>query len=325
MKKIWLICLGQIMLLCSCEQTLPFGDSSEKMINVYAVAVENQPFTAKISHSMVINEAPDLTDENEISQFYSNELVIKDAHALVEVNGIDTYEMIFHEDSLKYCSNYIPHAGDQIKMSVSADGYKTITCETTVNEGVKMNNVLHEEYYDQFVETTYRDRLISQFHYDILGSDTISAITFSFHDKPSQKNYYRLKVRSVGENSTIIGSIYTACDVFTSADPVFYDQALFQGYGSWEAYFSNVFDDTLFDGQDYTITVNSRKRSATPNYIILELQSISKDFYYFLKSMQVYRISTEDVYSTPVSLYCNIADGWGILGSLSYDRHIIYY
>ena len=88
MKKIWLICLGQIMLLCSCEQTLPFGDSSEKMINVYAVAVENQPFTAKISHSMVINEAPDLTDENEISQFYSNELVIKDAHALVEVNGI---------------------------------------------------------------------------------------------------------------------------------------------------------------------------------------------------------------------------------------------
>ena len=28
---------------------------------------------------------------------------------------------------------------------------------------------------------------------------------------------------------------------------------------------------------------------------------------------------------TPIGLYSNIKDGWGILGSLSYDRHIIYY
>ena len=96
-------------------------------------------------------------------------------------------------------------------------------------------------------------------------------------------------------------------------------------YGDWQAGFSNVFDDHLFDGQEYTFTVESRKRNGDNPHVILELQTISQDLYYFLKSYLVFRISTDDVYMTPIGLYSNIKDGWGILGSLSYDRHIIYY
>ncbi len=47
--------------------------------------------------------------------------------------------------------------------------------------------------------------------------------------------------------------------------------------------------------------------------------------YYFLKSMQLYRIATDDIYSTPVGLYGNIDNGWGIMGALSYSWHVIHH
>ncbi len=36
-------------------------------------------------------------------------------------------------------------------------------------------------------------------------------------------------------------------------------------------------------------------------------------------------ISTDDIYSTPIGLYGNIDNGWGILGSLSYSRRVIHH
>lgn len=37
------------------------------------------------------------------------------------------------------------------------------------------------------------------------------------------------------------------------------------------------------------------------------------------------RIATDDSYTSPVGLYSNVENGWGIFGSLSYDRHIVSY
>ncbi|MBQ2563177.1 MAG: DUF4249 family protein, partial [Muribaculaceae bacterium] len=96
-------------------------------------------------------------------------------------------------------------------------------------------------------------------------------------------------------------------------------------FSDWEAGFSNVFDDHLFNGENYTFTVETRKRYGDNAHVELELQSLSRDMYYFLKSYLLFRISTDDVYMTPVGLHSNIANGWGIFGTLSYDTHVIYY
>ncbi|MCI5491108.1 MAG: DUF4249 domain-containing protein, partial [Prevotellaceae bacterium] len=58
--------------------------------------------------------------------------------------------------------------------------------------------------------------------------------------------------------------------------------------------------------------------------IILELQSISKDLYLYLKSMQIYERRTDDVFASPVSIYTNVRNGWGIFGSMSSYPQTIY-
>ncbi len=122
-----------------------------------------------------------------------------------------------------------------------------------------------------------------------------------------------------------IDRFYSVSDNFTSDDIIFLDNQLSKPYGDWEAGMSNVFDDHLFDGQDYTFTVETRKRYGDKARVIVELEALNADLFYFLKSYMLYRISTDDAYLTPIGLYSNIDNGWGILGTLSYDRHILYY
>jgi hypothetical protein len=60
-----------------------------------------------------------------------------------------------------------------------------------------------------------------------------------------------------------------------------------------------------------------------PSRVMLELQAITPDFYRYLKSVQLFRVAENDAFSEPVQIYSNAIGGWGILGSLSYDRHYI--
>ncbi|MDD4657239.1 MAG: DUF4249 family protein, partial [Bacteroidales bacterium] len=44
---------------------------------------------------------------------------------------------------------------------------------------------------------------------------------------------------------------------------------------------------------------------------------------YYLKSTMLYRITEQDAYTEPISIYSNIEDGWGILGAVSSDTHYL--
>ncbi|MDO4527155.1 MAG: DUF4249 family protein [Candidatus Saccharibacteria bacterium] len=57
-----------------------------------------------------------------------------------------------------------------------------------------------------------------------------------------------------------------------------------------------------------------------PSYEI-SLQSITEDYYRYLKSMQLYRISREDTYSEGVYIHSNNEGGWGLLGGISGEVH----
>ncbi|MFA7136482.1 MAG: DUF4249 family protein, partial [Bacteroidales bacterium] len=109
------------------------------------------------------------------------------------------------------------------------------------------------------------------------------------------------------------------------ADIIFKDEQLNKGYRGWPAYFSNIFSDHLFNGKDYEFIVESRLRKGDEgtNYIVVELQSITKELYYYLKSIMLYRITEQDAYTEPISIYSNIEDGWGILGAVSSDTHYL--
>ena len=319
-----------LALLCACEETIPFNESVQNEINIFALAVTGQNFKAYISHNLPIDQGPNFyyldyssfCDETET--FFKEELVMENANAIIRVNGSASYPLTFNQSELYYSCDYIPNEGDVIEIQVRAEGYPEASAQTKVNKSLELSDLQYSVYYDEAASKEEHEWMKRFSDYDVYGADSVMAISFSFQDPAGAKNYYRLKVRSVGEYLGFLNdTCYCVSDVFTSTDPIFHDSQLIKGYGSWEPYFSNVFDDHLIDGAQYTVNVHSRKRAESPSYTIIELQSISRDLYYFLKSMQLYRISTDDVYSTPIGIYGNIDNGWGIFGSVSKNTYVI--
>ena len=62
-----------------------------------------------------------------------------------------------------------------------------------------------------------------------------------------------------------------------------------------------------------------------PARVMVELQAISPEYYRYLKSVELYRVTENDAFSEPVQIYSNVQDGWGIFGSLSSERVYIPY
>jgi len=168
-------------------------------------------------------------------------------------------------------------------------------------------------------------------HYDIpnddpdwSGTDTIMSITARLRDPAGEKNYYRLNVRSLGALSD---SIYYVNDLFTSYDIVFEDKNLSVSYNGWAAYFSNVFDDSIFDGTTYDFTIETRQRTSNyfRPYVVVNLQQISEDYYKYLKTLELYNCSANDIYAEPIRIHSNIKNGTGIFGSLTGTRYTLFF
>lgn len=321
------------ILLSSCEKTIDFNGDEDAGIAIFALATPERSFSMMVSRSFTVNDNPShvFTRQdryyNELDSLYKTQIAIKDAVAEIIVNGTDTHTLTYNNKRpYNYTCDYCPQVGDNIEIKVKAQGYKDVTATTQVRAPQKIEIVSTEVVYK---DNGYDGTQAVVDPYERFGEDSVMRITLRIHDSGASHDFYRLKVRGVAEryeyNGIMKHTFYTISDAFTSEDVIFIDNMLTKPFGDWEAGISNVFDDHLFNGQDYTFTVETRKRYGDNPRVILELQTITPDFYYFMKSYLLFRISTDDSYTTPIGLYSNIGNGWGILGSLTFDRHIINY
>ncbi|MGX8682781.1 MAG: DUF4249 family protein [Bacteroidales bacterium] len=287
------------------------------------------------------------------SNDYLDNTLIDSAQVEVQVNGHSTYPMVFSAKNRCYQSSYIPHEGDHLLVKASADG-ETLTAETTVPAKPKIEIVSHEE----LDENPYRYQNGLTFE-----TDSIMHLTLRIKDM-GDNNYYRLRVRGIGmgygtgggpdpagSGKTIWQShpYYNVQDIFFSDDDLFVDSRLTTNFGGWPAFFSNVFNTQLLHGSDYVLNVDSPKVPYEspfwewmkengivddshlndipflPTQVMVELQAITEDYYRFLKSVELYRITDTGANSETIHIHGNAVNGWGILGAMSYDRHVIYY
>ena len=307
----------------SCEKTIDFESDVQPELCLSSVAVVGEPLEAYVSHSLPSDEAynfeafPNYNEQQR--KYYLDQLAIKDATVKLTVNGDTTYDLTYNADTAYYVCTYVPKAGDRLVLTAQAQGYDPVQATTVVPEAVPVAQLQCETLYDQVDPDLRRQEAMAGF--DIWGIDSIARITFRFTDPPEQQNYYRLLVRSVGRYyyfSTATAN--SVCDVFNSADPIFYDALITRSYHSWPVYFQNVFDDHLVDGRcSYPVTVESRLRRADlERYIRLELQSITPELYEYLKSIRHYEMGNRsDVYADPTVIYTNVEGGWGIFGALN--------
>lgn len=344
---IWLIA-AFALLLAACETVLPLNEQESGQLTINAIAEPGQPFCAYISRSQSVVTTPffkivgngesDVIKQQieDVNTYFNDSMAVKNARAVVTVNHSRQYPMAYNDSDHMYHSQYVPQVGDVVAVTVTADSLPAASAETTVLPIVELTDISHELFYSKAADdearyfTSEDDWLAVD---DDWGADTVMRITFKFHDQPGTRNYYMMRVRSVGEFS-ISGTttFYHVGDVFTSASPVFHDGQLDKGYGLLNAYFNSAFDDHLIDGKDCVITVESRIRRkmsgfflGCKRYVMVDLLSISPDLYYFQKSMAKYRISLSDVFTNPIGIHTNVSGGWGIVGSASSKRYIFPY
>ena len=265
---------------------------------------------------------------------------LRNAKVELVVNDRNVYTMVFDSIGVTYNSEYVPKFGDVIKIVAESNSNPLSDGSVIGLDRVEANTQLPtttprlyvmgtelkikaREYY-KAVEASGDTVEIT----DMFGSDTVMRINLKIVDPVDEKNYYRLIVKNVGKINFLPNQAYPttmSVDYFGSEDPIFYDSDLIKPYGFLPAYFSNVFSDELINGKEYEFTVETRMRanSVITPYVILELPHLSPDLYYYLKDIEIFRISDFDLYTNPIQIWSNVNGGWGVFGAMTYDTHII--
>lgn len=264
--------------------------------------------------------------------------ILTKANVEVIVNNEKTYSLVYNPEYISYSCDYVPNPGDEIQIqatsmckdSIEIKELSPIFAVTHVPSKPKIEIIETEvkykerEYYE--VEDFGANVLISDYY----GSDTVMSIKMRIEDPGDERNFYCLKIRSVGAYTVSDGmghvtTWHTWADMFSSGDELFYDSDLVKPYRFLPAYFSDVFEDELINGKEYELTVETRLRrnSTVTPYVIVELQHLSPDLYYYLKDIEIFRISDFDLYDNPIQIHTNVSGGWGVFSSMNFDTHII--
>lgn len=256
-----------------------------------------------------------------------------------------------------YTSTYRPKEGDEIKITASNPRFKEVSStvfipyaapivsiDTTAYKLIEVVEAADKSYYDSKKEE-WVNKLdtFTYYTYDQF------AMKVNFEDRGNEKNFYRidLAVRYYYENgNTEEQSIYynKKADfdqvhsngeyslVFTTSDPTFNKSTSieeeFLGSSEISPYFD--FSDILFDGKTYGLNFSTKifkyyridendpyRSPVVKRELLVNLHSISKDYYYYIRSYAAHENVNETIFTEPVQIHSNIKGGMGILGTNS--------
>lgn len=354
MKNIFtLLCMGLASMLAACETILPVDIPEEEKwgITLNAVASPDTTFKAYVTRCYPSTEAPEykynyLTIDgvwiqnpvrhylySMLYKYYAEapvpfnilenynlikESTLTDAEVELTVNGKDVYPMEYDTLMLCFQSNYTPVIGDCLEVRINDATGKQTMARTEIPHPQKLEIVNIE------TELLEKEEYLRE---PLLGSNKgYVRMKLRLHDPADEKNYYRLVVRGINTNVGNDRLYNEVWDIFQSSAPIFRDERLTTGWDTGPAYFSNVFDDRLINGEAYEFEVKAYVlfvyQDYWPTYEV-SLQSITEDYYRYLKSLQLYKISTLDAYSEGVYIHSNNEGGWGLLGGISGEVHRI--
>ena len=148
-------------------------------------------------------------------------------------------------------------------------------------------------------------------------------LSITFFDPDSAANYYALAVYRVinarnAEGSDVYGSIG-----FSSGDAVLRENRLvdddfFEVDGD-PLYDRAYFSDASIDGQAHTFKIRTAtfdEEGVDEQYFVV-LESLSSDFYEYLRTREISDYTGENPFAEPVSVYSNIQEGFGIFAGFS--------
>jgi len=328
--KIVLSILAGIFIFVSCEKDIEFnGEITAPLLVINSYITPDSVVSAHVSESRFF-----LKD----SITYKN---INTADVAVWVNGLLKEKMTLVEKGM-YRGTYKPVIGETIKIIVNVSTMKEVSSETKIYPQPVINSIDTTGVWTGIrydIQTnSYGNGTTMIYKYDTISTITGHTMnyTLKFNDNANEQNYYRLVVHTIEyytitdtimhsiRDSTLNNYNFDFTDVVsnnTNNDPT----TLIGGGYAYNLY--SVFSDELFNGKTYSLkfstTEDIYKYSPTYTFarktpdrkeIKVYLQSISRDYYLYLKSRAAGMGGT-DFFSEPIQIHNNITGGIGILGS----------
>ena len=331
MKSIKIYCsiFLSILIFISCQKDIEFnGKITDPLVVVNSYITPDSVVSAHVSESRFF-----LKD----SITYRN---IDNAEVAVWVNGI-LKEKLNPTTNGNYIGTYKPNIGETVKLIVNVPSMNEVSCETKIYPHPVINSIdtvgvwYPMEY--EIARSGYSNGGPTIWTNDTIGTYTHQTMnyTLKFNDNANEQNYYRLIVKTT-EYITITDPIlHTTRDTtyshyyFNFSDVVSgntnNDPSTLLSSGSYINNYA-VFSDELFNGKTYSLTFStdkmiynfisseySGKKNPDKYKINIYLQSISRDYYLYLKTRVA--SSGDNFFSEPVQVHNNIKGGIGIFGS----------
>tara|TARA_B110000858_G_scaffold34827_1_gene38930 strand:+ start:573 stop:1478 length:906 start_codon:yes stop_codon:yes gene_type:complete len=290
MKKIYLVLIIALTYI-SCEKVIPFeGDVTIPKLVINSIFESDSTFKVHVSSSRSVIE----TDS------FQN---ITDAIVNIKDGNGNIVETLNHQENGFYVGQTFPQENQIYKLEVNHSNYSNIRGYDSLPSPITINSV----DTSSIVDPINGDRL---------------QITMNFNDPESSQNYYLVETYSVNEYLEIKDLDTTNYDLDTTKQYMVLTDEVFQNGGSpWRE--QGLFNDLLFNGQNKSLEIEIPYYNETGNEIgyqwsyktlslRLYLHNISKSYYYYRTSLELYQSASGNPFAQPVQVYSNIENGFGV-------------
>ena len=302
MNKLSTIFFLVSIVFISCETVIDVDIPTEpaKLV-INSTLIPGQPFRVNLSTSQHI------LDDSDYKNITGAEIKIyEDGQLLTTL-----------PDSAKgnYISgSFMPKIGRKYRIEAGKNGFETVTAEERLPE--KSARIVSVKV--DTVETNDFGYIQKRLEFDIEIEDG------------NEENYYEIIIARTNvwqRYDNIVGPPLVV-DTISSKDLEYLESdnaslEEFQNYGQ-----SIYFDDGLFNGKKYHITVSAQYRSNSgwegilEDYYEIYLRNTSEAYYLYKRSTELQNWTEDDPFAQPVQVYNNINNGYGIFAG--YNNETVY-
>ena len=275
----------------SCEKVIPFeGDVNIPKLVINSIFQSDSTFKVHVSSSRSVIDTVSFQN-------------IEDAVVTIKDENENIIESLNYVANGFYIGQTFPQENQTYTLQVTHPNYTNITSSDSLPSPITINSV----DTSSIIDPINGDRL---------------QITMNFNDPESSQNYYLIETYSVNEYFVIKNSDTTEYELDTTKQFMVLTDEVFQNGGSpWRE--QGLFNDLLFNGQNKSLEIEIPNYNETGNEfgyqwsyktlsLRLYLHNISKSYYYYRTSLELYQSASGNPFAQPVQVYSNVENGFGV-------------
>jgi len=304
-----LLCSVGVFNACQKDITIQIPTSDPKIV-VNGLVYPDSNITVQVSRSLSVNDNSD----------YS---VIKDATVSLLENDVAVATLSYDNTDEQYHSTYHSKAGKTYTLKAIASGSPDVTATATVPSIIDaplLSVVKKSETKANGPGNSYTVNSME--------------VTFQLNEAPSDKDYYLIRV--LVNDSITNDFIMYAC--MKSSDNILKQSNDFSTGDN--CYGTFYLTDALINGASHSFTLSFETNSffsggpggpggpgggpkTDAKKYYLSIAHVTKDYYNYIKSLEIYQQNAGNPFSEPTQVTSNITNGYGIFGGASYKTTLL--